>query len=136
MNHMNQALRVALAAVEQLPIRLQRQLLERLVAASATTEENLVFVYLRRLSAQKQARLAKLMDKNNESRLTSAEHTELKQLGAETDRLLLANSEALARALRPELFDDQGRPLKSHFRQATRRPSFQQNDLKRQGARV
>ena len=117
MNQSNQALKVALAAARQLPLKLQRQLAERLIAATAP-DENTIVVYLQRLSPQKQARLAKLMDKNNEGRLSEAEQLELKRLGSEVDRMLLANSHALARALRPELFDERGRPIKSRFRQA------------------
>jgi len=116
-NKSNQALKVTLAAARQLPLKLQRQLAERLIAATAP-DENTIVVYLQRLSPQKQARLAKLMDKNNEGRLSEAEQLELKRLGSEVDRMLLANSHALARALRPELFDERGRPIKSRFRQA------------------
>ena len=108
----NQALKVVLAAARQLPLKLQRQLAEQLIAA-ITPNENTIVVYLQRLSPQKQACLAKLMDKNNEGRLNQAEQLELKRLGSEVDRMLLANSHALARTLRPELFDERGRPRKS-----------------------
>jgi hypothetical protein len=64
MSQTNQALEVALAAAQQLPLKLQRQLAERLMAATAP-EENTIAVYLHRLSPHKQARLADLMDKNN-----------------------------------------------------------------------
>ena len=101
MTQNNQALKVALAAARQLSLKLQRQLAEQLIAA-ATPDENTMVVYLQRLSPQKQARLAKLLDKNNEGRLSQAEQSELKRLGAEVDQMLLANSQALARALRPE----------------------------------
>lgn len=107
----NQALNVALAAAEQLPLEQQRQLVERLVAAAAS-DETTVIVPLRRLSRQKQARLVELMDKNNDGRLSSAEQKELHRLGVEVDQMLLANSRTLARALRPELFDEQGRRVK------------------------
>jgi len=112
MTQSNQVLKVALAAARQLPLKLQRQLAERLIAAT-TPDENTIVVCLQRLSPQKQARLAKLMDKNNEGRLSQAERLELKRLGAEVDQMLLANSQTLAHALRPELFDKRGRRIKS-----------------------
>jgi hypothetical protein len=117
MNQTNPALKVALAAAEQLPPKLKKQLTERLIAATVL-KENITVVYLRRLPPQKQVRLAELMDKNNEGRLSRTERLELEQLGSEVDEMLLENSHALARALRPELFDERGRPIKSHFRYA------------------
>jgi len=120
-NH--QALKVALAAVQQLPPKLQQQLAEQLLR-ELTPEKNTVVVSLQRLSQQKQVRLARLMDKHNDGRLSQVEQKELQQLGVEVDQLLLANSQALARALRPELFDERGRPLKPRFRQALNAPSL------------
>ena len=116
MNESNRALKVALAAVQQLPLKLQKQLAERLIAVTAA-DENTIVVYLQQLSPRKQARLAKLMDKNNEGRLSQTEQLELKRLGSEVDQMLLVNSHALARALRPELFNQRGRPIKSRLRQ-------------------
>jgi hypothetical protein len=113
----DQSLSVALAAAQQLPLKLQRQLAEQLITTTAA-EENLTVVYLQRLSPRKQARLAELMDKSNEGQLNKAERSELKRLGAEVDRMLLVNSQALARALRPELFDKRGQPVRSRFRTA------------------
>jgi hypothetical protein len=105
MSPANQALKVAMAAVEQLSPKLQKQLTQRLISATVSGE-NIVAVYLRRLPPKKQARLTELMDKNNEGCLSRYERSELKRLGFEVDRMLLANSQALARALRPELFSD------------------------------
>lgn len=122
MNQTDQALKVVLAAARQLPPKLQRQLVERLITANLP-DENTIVVYFQRLSPQKQARLAKLMDKNNEGWLSRAEQLELKRLGFEVDQMLLANSHALAHALRPELFDKRGRPVKNRFRQALSEPS-------------
>jgi hypothetical protein len=119
----NQALKAAMAAAQRLPLKLQRQLVERLIAAT-TLDENTTVVYLRQLSRQKQARLAKLMDKNNEGRLSRAEQLELKRLGSKVDQMLLTNSHALARALRPELFDERGRLIKGRFRQVLSESSF------------
>jgi len=134
MTQNNQALKVALAAARQLSLKLQRQLAEQLIAA-ATPDENTMVVYLQRLSPQKQARLAKLLDKNNEGRLSQAEQSELKRLGAEVDQMLLANSQALARALRPELFDERGRPIKSRFRQASSESPFGYAEPKQRNTR-
>ncbi len=108
-----------MAAAEQLPLKLQRQLVQRLVAVTARDGRTTV-VYLRQLSPQRRQRLAKLMDKNNEGQLSQVERSELKRLGAEVEHTLVANSRALARALRPELFDEQGWPIHHRFRQALR----------------
>ena len=53
----------------------------------------------------------------NDHQLSKAERLELKQLGSEVDQMLLDNSQALAYALRPELFDEQGRLIKHRFHQ-------------------
>jgi hypothetical protein len=97
--------------------------------------ENIVAVYLRRLSRQKQARLTELMDKNNEGRLSRSERSELKRLGFEVDRMLLANSQALAHALRPELFDDQGRLMMRRFRQEPGGPAIRRSEQKQGNGR-
>lgn len=57
-------------------------------------------------------------------RLNRAERLELQRLGSEVDQILLANSHALAQALRSELFDERGRPIKSRFRQALDAPTL------------
>jgi len=117
MTQNTQALKVALAAVQQLPLKLQHQLAERLMK-TVMPDTHTTVVYLQRLSPQKQARLAKLMDKNTEGQLSQAEKLELQRLGTEVNQLLLTNSHALARALRPELFDERGKLLKHRFRRA------------------
>lgn len=122
----NEALRVALSAAERLPLRLQRELAERLLASTAP-EQKSVTVRLRRLPLSKQSRLAKLLDKNSAGELTKAERAELQRLGKEVDETMLSNSMALARAARPELFDVRGRLIKSRFRQAGRRASTREN---------
>lgn len=116
MTQSQQALKVALAAAQQLPPKLQRELAERLIATTPL-HDNTIAVYLQRLSPQKQSHLARLMDKNSEGQLSQAEQVELRRLGEAVDQMLLANSRALACALRPELFDERGRPIKSRFRQ-------------------
>ncbi len=130
----SQALKVALAAAQQLPPKLQKQLAERLMRAT-TPDKNTVVVSLQRLSPQKHVRLTKLMDKNNEGRLRQAEQLELKRLGTEVDQMLWANSQALARALRPELFDKRGRPMKHRFRQALSESSFRRAEPRQENGR-
>jgi hypothetical protein len=123
MKQNNQALKVALAAAQQLSPQLQRRLAEQLLTFAAP-DQHATLVYLQRLSPQKQSRLQQLMDKHNEGRLTQIEKRELQQLSSEVDHLLLANSQALARALRPELFDERGKPVKKRFQRAMREPSM------------
>lgn len=113
----NEALRVALAAVERLPLKQQRQLAEQLLASGGSKKAS-VTVRLRRLPQNKQLRLAELMDKNSEGTLTAFERAELKALGKLVDDAMLSNSLALARAGRPELFDAKGRPVKRRLQQA------------------
>ncbi|HEY3243468.1 MAG TPA: hypothetical protein VGM03_08955, partial [Phycisphaerae bacterium] len=79
-----------------------------------------VVTYLERLSPEKHARLARLMDKSDAGTLTSAERAELKRLGREVDEMLLANSKSLAQAMRPELFDSRGQPVRHRLRGAAR----------------
>jgi hypothetical protein len=128
MSQLNQALKVALAAVEQLPVKLQRQLAEQVLVRTA--DEYLAVVYLKRLSSADQARLQELMDKNNEGLLTRAERLELRRLGAKVDKIMLENSKSLARATRPELFDEKGKPIKSRIRAALKSDSLKQNGAK------
>jgi len=85
---------------------------------TVSTAEAGVTVRLRRLPAQERERLAHLMDKNTERELSQAERAELRRLGLAVERILLANSGALARAVRPELFDKHGRAIHRRFRQA------------------
>lgn len=129
-----QALKVALAAVHQLPPKLQQQLAAQLLR-EFTPDQNTVVVSLQRLSPQKHIRLARLMDKHNDGRLNQAEQKELQRLGVEVNQLLLANSQALARALRPELFDERGRPLKQRFRQALSESSVRRADPRQEHGR-
>ncbi len=118
-----EALRVALAAVRRLPVRLRRQLAERLLASSGT-RQNTITVHLRRLPQNKQSRLASLLDKSSEDALTVAEQAELRALGNEADETMLSNSIALARASRPELFDASGLLIRKRFRHAVGTPSI------------
>ncbi|HXU38189.1 MAG TPA: hypothetical protein VN937_17665 [Blastocatellia bacterium] len=122
MSQANQALTDAFAAAERLPLKLQRHLAEQLLARTAR-KQTTITVYLQRLPHEQQKRIAELMDKCNEGKLSRSEQMELTRLGSEVDELMLANSVALARALRPELFDTKGRPIASRIRQAARQQS-------------
>lgn len=117
MSQANQALTDAIAAAERLPLKLQRHLAEHLLAKTAR-KHTTVTIRLQRLLHEQQTRLADLMDKCNEGKLSPSEQTELTSIGSEVNELTLANSVVLARALRPELFDAKGRPVKSRIRQA------------------
>ena len=98
--------------------------------------EQAVTVHLRRLSAQKRERLAHLMDRNTEGALNEVERAELRQLGWTVEQLLLENSEALAQAVRPELFDERGRRVRSRFRQALNQPHPKRVEPKHENGRA
>jgi hypothetical protein len=134
MTQNKQTLKVVLAAARQLPPKLQQQLAEQLLT-TAVPDRSTTAVYLKHLSPQKQDRLKVLMDKNSEGQLRQAERTELERLGAEIDELLLANSLALARTLRPELFNERGRPMKRRLQQALREPSERRLTSRRENIR-
>jgi hypothetical protein len=125
----DQALKVVLAAARQLSPKLQKELAEQLIRTT-TPDESTVVVCLQRLSPQKQARLTRLMDKNDEGRLTQAEREELRELGVQVDQLLLANSQTLARAMRPDLFNERGNLRGSRFRRALRESSVTRAESK------
>lgn len=108
----------ARTAATRLPRGLQRRLIQELT--TATPDQDRTIAFLRRLPADKQRRLTSLMERNNERQLGPAERAALKRLGQEADRITLANSKALARALRPELFDRRGKPIMRRVRRAAR----------------
>lgn len=119
MSQANQALQVALAAAEQLPLEQRRELVEQVLVTTAAEEQ--VAVYLQRLPMATQARFQDLMDKSNEGTLTRAERKELERLVDRANDIMMENSKALARAVRPDLFDEQGEPIKSRMRAALQR---------------
>ncbi len=135
MTRSERAFRAALAAVEELRPRLQREIVRRLVALT-TRDGHTTVVYLQQPSARRRQRLADLMDKSNAGRLTRAERAELNRLGAEVQRLMLANSQALACAARPELFDAGSEPVPHRFREALREASAMNVAPKEQPARA
>ncbi len=129
----NQALRVALAAVEQLPVNLQRQLAEQVLSSVAS--DDLLIVRLKRLTPGEQSRLQELMDKNNDGFLTKSERAELERLGGKVDEMMLENSKLLARATRPDLFDESGEPIKQRVRAALKPPAKQGNSKRKASQR-
>lgn len=128
---MKQTVQEIFAAAERLPLKLRKQLAERL-NATTIVEASATVIYLNRFPAEKQARFTLLMDKNNEGQLSRAEKLELKKLVAENDRLMLENSRALALAVQPELFDKRGRPIRARFQNfiATRKLALNPRKVK------
>src|SRR5439155_23232215 len=80
-----------------------------------------ISVELQRLDVESQARLDWLLDQNNEGRLTPAECEELQGLVAQYENLLLQNTEALLRVIRPDLVDASGRINQARLTKTARR---------------
>lgn len=118
------SLEIARRAVARLSREGKRALLKSLKGtvergkSTTTRKETNVTVQLRRLSKSKQSRLASLLDKSNDGTLTRTQRMELQKLCKEADDMMLANSMALARAARPELFDGRRKLINARFRQA------------------
>jgi len=129
----NQALKVALAAVEQLPANLQRRLAEHVLSSVASDE--LLIVRLQRLTRDEQSRLQALMEKNNDGSLTKAERLELEKLGMKVDEMMLGNSRLIALATRPDLFDENGNPIKQRVRAALKSPAKKYSRKRKAGQR-
>ncbi|HMV50445.1 MAG TPA: hypothetical protein PLD20_04675 [Blastocatellia bacterium] len=125
----NQALKVAMAAVEQLPANLQRQLAEQVLQSVGT--DDLLVVRFQRLSPAETKRLQELMDGNNDGLLTTSERLELERLSGKVDEMMLENSKRLARATRPELFDENGNPVEARLKAAAKSLSAKRNGEKR-----
>ena len=111
----------AWAAVASLPLPERRALVEKLLQEVTEAGEEAVVVVLHRFSPAVQARMDELLTKSNEGALTEEERAELTALVAEYERIMLANTEALLRASRPELFDTSGRLVRSRLVQAIAR---------------
>lgn len=129
----HKALRTVEAGVQPLPRKLQEELAKQLLTANAP-DSNTTVLLLRRLTPEKQLRLAQLMDKNSEGALSQREEGEIKQLGREVDEMLLTNSQAIARAMRPELFDQRGQPIRHRFQQALNPPPRRADEPKRRNS--
>lgn len=121
MGKLQPTLKDAWAIATSLPPPERQTLAQRLLQGSAGAGEELVVVILHRFAPSTQARLDELLTKNNEGTLTSEERTELANLVAEYERTMLANTQALLRASRPELFDARGRPVRSRLTRAVER---------------
>ncbi len=128
----NQALKVAMAAVEQLPRELQRRLAEQVLRTVASDE--LLIVPLKRLDAVDNERLQELMDKNNDGLLTKSERVELQRLGAVVDQMMLENAKSLARIVRPELFDENGQLIEASAQPTSRPRTSARKAYNRKGA--
>lgn len=133
MKHDNQALKVALAAAQQLSPRLQRQLAEQLLTFAAP-DQHTVLVYLQRLSPQRPSCLEQLM-------INITRDTSRRQKG-ESCRNALRKSIICclpipkpSRALRPELFDERGKPVRKRFQRAVREPSSRLSTTRQENRR-
>jgi hypothetical protein len=80
-----------------------------------------IAVDLQRFDGESQARFDWLLDQNNERRLALAEREELQGLIAQYDNLLLQNTTALLRAIRPDLVSTTGRINRVRLINAARR---------------
>jgi hypothetical protein len=109
----------ALAIVRQLPADQRWRLVEQMMRQTASAE-TVTLVRIKRFPEHKQRRLDVLADKNTEGRLTETERSELERLVAETQKLALANAQAVICAQRPELFDLSGHPIKRRVMEAVR----------------
>jgi hypothetical protein len=107
--------------VTSLPSPERRALAEQLLQDSTEGGETSVLVMLRRFGPSTQARLDELFMKSNEGTFTAQERVELTTLVSEYERIMVANTEALLRASRPELFDAAGRLIPSRLTQAVTR---------------
>lgn len=86
-----------------------------------SVRETTISVELQRLDVESQVRLDRLLDQNNEGRLTPDEREELQSLVAQYENLLCQNTEALLRATRPDLVDASGRISQACLTTAARR---------------
>jgi len=114
-----QALEVAFAAARRLSRPARRILAERLLR-DAAVQANTIVVPLRQFDTTTQKRFQGLMDRNSQGPLTRTERGELANLVRRHEQMMVTNSEALARASHPELFDETGRLVKSRLDTALR----------------
>jgi len=76
---------------------------------------------MRRFEPGIQKRCQRLMDRHNEGQLSVRKHVELKRLVARHRDRMLLNTEALLRAISPELFMKFGQLIRGHLEGALRR---------------
>jgi hypothetical protein len=112
-----------LAQARRLPRRVRLQLAETLLRP-AGADEQIVFVSMRRLQPDAQARFLKLMDRHNDGKLKPKEREELNDLVARYEELMLANSETLLAANHPALLTSGGRLRLKEARRTARQKSL------------
>jgi hypothetical protein len=112
-----------LAQARRLPRRARQQLAETLLRP-AEADEQIVFVSMRRLQPEAQARFLQLMDGQNAGELKPKERAELNELVARYETLMLANSETLLAANHPALFTSAGRLRLTELRRTARQKSL------------
>jgi hypothetical protein len=112
-----------LAQARRLPRRVRLQLAETLLRPAAA-DEQIVFVSMRRLQPDVQARFLELMDRHNDGELKPKEREELNGLVARYEALMLANSETLLAANHPALFTSSGRLQLRELRRTARQKTL------------
>lgn len=131
-----EALEVALAAVQRLPRSARWALTERLFQ-QLTPRPHTRIVPLQQFDAVTQKRFQELMDRNNEGQLTPVERKELNSLVEQYEEIMLANSEALARVSYPEIFDETGRLIESRLdRMVRQKAKEKRNSAPQRGSRA
>ena len=92
----------------------------RVKPQQAPSDESFILIALKQFPEEKQQRLNFLAEKNTEGTITKEELSEFEELVDETQVLMLQNTETLARVIRPDLFDEKGRPIRHLLTQAVR----------------
>ena len=92
----------------------------RVKPQQAPSDESFILIALKQFPEEKQQRLNFLAEKNTEGTITKEELSEFEELVDETQALMLQNTETLARLIRPDLFDEKGRPIRCLLTQAVR----------------
>jgi hypothetical protein len=87
----------------------------------SSNRKTTISVELQRFDVESQERFDWLLDQNNKRRLTLAEREELQGLVAQYENLLLQNTEALLRAIRPDLVGTSGQINRVRLTNAARR---------------
>lgn len=110
----------ALNAVETLPRESQQQLAKRLLLAAMPEEDRLIVIF-HQLPNDTQARMDKLMARNNEGIINPAERNELVLLTEKYEKIMLGNTRALLRAVEPDLFTSTGHLVKKRMEEHRQR---------------
>ncbi|NOX62861.1 MAG: hypothetical protein GXP42_13090 [Chloroflexi bacterium] len=118
MQKLSPTLEKAWSAIAYLSSSERRALAERLLQESNDVNEETTVMLLQRFSPAAQSRMDELLAKSNEGTLTEAERAELTALVEEYERIMLANTKALLRASRPQLFDAEGNLIRARLSEA------------------